>query len=82
MKAEVDPQRCQGHTLCAVAAPPTLFELSDIDGHATASIPTFPPISPTLRGRPSAVVPNRRSPSCDTARPHHHHYRTYERAIP
>ncbi|MDV2475939.1 ferredoxin [Rhodococcus zopfii] len=35
MKAEVDPQRCQGHTLCAVAAP-TLFELSDIDGHATA----------------------------------------------
>lgn len=35
MKAEVDPQRCQGHTLCAMAAP-TLFELSDIDGHATA----------------------------------------------
>ncbi|MGX7724887.1 MAG: ferredoxin [Rhodococcus sp.] len=35
MKVEVDPHRCQGHTLCAMAAP-TLFELSDIDGHATA----------------------------------------------
>lgn len=34
MKVEVDPQRCQGHTLCAMAAP-ALFELSDIDGHAT-----------------------------------------------
>lgn len=35
MKVEVDSGRCQGHTLCAMAAP-TLFELSDIDGHATA----------------------------------------------
>ena len=35
MKVEVDPQRCQGHTLCAMAAP-DLFELSEIDGHATA----------------------------------------------
>jgi ferredoxin len=35
MKVEVDSQRCQGHTLCAMAAP-DLFELSEIDGHATA----------------------------------------------
>ncbi len=35
MKVEVDAHRCQGHTLCAMAAP-ELFELSDIDGHATA----------------------------------------------
>lgn len=35
MKVKVDSERCQGHTLCAMAAP-ELFELSDIDGHATA----------------------------------------------
>ncbi|MCK0090785.1 ferredoxin [Rhodococcus sp. HNM0563] len=35
MKVRVDPDRCQGHTLCAMAAP-DVFELSDIDGHATA----------------------------------------------
>lgn len=35
MKVWVDPDRCQGHTLCAMAAP-DIFELSDIDGHATA----------------------------------------------
>ncbi len=35
MKVDVDPRRCQGHTLCAMAAP-ALFELSEIDGHATA----------------------------------------------
>ena len=35
MKVQVDPQRCQGHTLCAMIAP-QVFELDDIDGHATA----------------------------------------------
>jgi ferredoxin len=35
MKVRVDPDRCQGHTLCAMAAP-DVFELSEIDGHATA----------------------------------------------
>lgn len=34
MKVHVDPDRCQGHTLCAMIAP-EIFELSDIDGHAT-----------------------------------------------
>lgn len=34
MKVKVDAQRCQGHTLCAMAAP-EVFELSDIDGHAS-----------------------------------------------
>jgi ferredoxin len=34
VKVRVDPDRCQGHTLCAMAAP-ELFELSDIDGHAS-----------------------------------------------
>lgn len=31
MKVRVDPQRCQGHTLCAMIAP-NMFTLSDIDG--------------------------------------------------
>ncbi|MFG1924531.1 ferredoxin [Cryptosporangium sp. NPDC048952] len=35
MKVRVDPDICQGHTLCAMTAP-NLFELSDIDGHAHA----------------------------------------------
>ena len=35
MKVHVDPARCQGHTLCAMIAPDS-FELSEIDGHASA----------------------------------------------
>lgn len=35
MKVWVDPERCQGHTLCAMRAP-EVFTLSDIDGHSTA----------------------------------------------
>ena len=35
MKVRVDPDRCQGHTLCAMIAP-EVFELSDIDGHSSA----------------------------------------------
>ncbi|MQY27676.1 ferredoxin [Nocardia aurantia] len=34
MKVRVDPERCQGHTLCAMIAPKA-FQLSDIDGHST-----------------------------------------------
>jgi ferredoxin len=37
----VDPDKCQGHTLCAIAAPDA-FELSDFDGHATARFDTVP----------------------------------------
>jgi ferredoxin len=35
MKVHVDPELCQGHTLCAMNAP-DLFVLSDEDGHAQA----------------------------------------------
>ena len=31
MKVWVDPERCQGHTLCAMIAPESV-QLSDIDG--------------------------------------------------
>jgi ferredoxin len=35
MKVWVDPEKCQGHTLCAITAP-QLFTLNDLDGHSTA----------------------------------------------
>lgn len=35
MKVHVDKERCQGHTLCSMIAP-DMFELSEIDGSASA----------------------------------------------
>ncbi|KZS76732.1 ferredoxin [Mycobacterium kansasii] len=35
MKVWVDPERCQGHTLCSIIAPDS-FRLSDIDGTSSA----------------------------------------------
>jgi ferredoxin len=35
VKVRVDPELCQGHTLCALTAPKS-FQLDDIDGHSTA----------------------------------------------
>ena len=35
MKARVDAEKCQGHTLCAMKAP-EFFVLSDEDGHSSA----------------------------------------------
>jgi ferredoxin len=35
VKVHVDPERCQGHTLCAMIAP-DVFTLDDVDGHSTA----------------------------------------------
>jgi len=42
MKIHVDPDKCQGHTLCAMRAP-DLFELSEIDGHSSAIVDEVPP---------------------------------------
>ena len=36
MKVWVDPERCQGHTLCSMIAPDS-FVLDDIEGHASAA---------------------------------------------
>lgn len=41
MRVEVDPSRCQGHTLCAMIAPDS-FELDDVDGHAHAVVGNVP----------------------------------------
>jgi ferredoxin len=35
LRVVVDQDICQGHTLCAMAAP-TIFELDDVEGHAHA----------------------------------------------
>ena len=42
MKAWVDAEKCQGHTLCAMAAG-EFFVLSDEDGHASALSEIVPP---------------------------------------
>ena len=42
MKVRVDPQRCQGHTLCAMIAP-NLFQLNDLDGTSSAASDVVPP---------------------------------------
>jgi ferredoxin len=34
VKVWVDPERCQGHTLCAMIAP-KVFQLDDVDGHSS-----------------------------------------------
>lgn len=41
MRVHVDESKCQGHTLCAMAAP-DIFKLSDFDGHAQAVIGEVP----------------------------------------
>lgn len=42
MKVRVDPERCQGHTLCAMIAPES-FVLDDIEGHSSAVTEDVPP---------------------------------------
>ena len=42
MKVWVDPQRCQGHTLCSMIAPDS-FVLDDIEGHSSAVSEDVPP---------------------------------------
>jgi ferredoxin len=41
MKVRVDPEKCQGHTLCAMEAP-RAFKLSEYDGHSTARFEDVP----------------------------------------
>jgi ferredoxin len=41
MRVRVDPKRCQGHTLCAMAAS-AVFILNEHDGHAQAADSNVP----------------------------------------
>jgi len=56
MKVRVDPDSCQGHTLCAMTAP-DLFELSDIDGHASAVTEDVPADQETLAKEAARTCP-------------------------
>ena len=49
MQVRVDPDLCQGHTLCALAAP-DVFLFDDEDGHAYVASGTVP------EGREDAVA--------------------------
>ena len=42
MRVHVDPDICQGHTLCTLAAP-QLFLLGEDDGHAYVATEEVPP---------------------------------------
>jgi ferredoxin len=42
MRVEVDPTKCQGHTLCAMAAT-EVFHLREEDGHAEVGDGPVPP---------------------------------------
>ncbi|MGF2945621.1 ferredoxin [Mycobacterium sp. Lab-001] len=52
MKVWVDPQRCQGHTLCSMIAPDS-FALSDIDG-SSSPIDELVPVERQARVREAA----------------------------
>lgn len=42
MKVRIDADLCQGHAMCALACP-SLFKLSDEDGHAYLDSENVPP---------------------------------------
>lgn len=42
MKLSVEPNRCQGHGLCHMAAP-EIFDLAEADGHVVIRQPDVPP---------------------------------------
>jgi len=44
MHVKVNADRCQGHTMCAIAAP-GVFVLDDEDGHAHVASPAVAPSS-------------------------------------
>jgi ferredoxin len=41
MRVSVDPNHCQGHTMCNMVAP-ELFKLDDQDGHSYVESPEVP----------------------------------------
>jgi ferredoxin len=56
MEVHIDPDLCQGHTLCALAAP-RIFLLRDDDGHAYVESPEVPAGSHDLVRRAVATCP-------------------------
>lgn len=58
MRVRVDPDVCQGHTLCHLAAP-QLFQLRDEDGHAYVVSEDVPPELEALAIRAEMGCPER-----------------------
>jgi len=56
VKVRVDPELCQGHTLCALAAP-GVFRLSDEDGHSYVDSAEVPPDLEASVARAAATCP-------------------------
>lgn len=56
MRVQVDPDVCQGHTLCALAAP-QIFLLGEEDGHAYVASGEVPPELEDAVRRAAATCP-------------------------
>jgi ferredoxin len=56
MQVRVDPDVCQGHTLCALAAP-QVFLLREEDGHAYVESPDVPVGMEDLVRKAAATCP-------------------------
>jgi len=67
VKVHVDPERCQGHTLCAMIAP-KMFELDDIDGHSSPVTEEVPAdqeanVAEAVRSCPEQAISIARDPA-------------------
>ena len=56
MQVRIDPDVCQGHTLCHLAAP-DIFLLRDDDGHSNVASPDVPPDREEAVRRAAATCP-------------------------
>ena len=56
MHVHIDPDVCQGHTLCSLAAP-EVFHLGDDDGHAYVVSPEVPTGQEDLVRKAAATCP-------------------------
>lgn len=56
MRVRVDPDVCQGHTLCALAAP-DIFLLREDDGHSYVSSPEVDPAREAVVRQAAATCP-------------------------
>lgn len=58
MRAYVDDSKCQGHTLCSLAAP-AIFKLREEDGHSYVEDHEVPPELEEAARRAEAGCPER-----------------------
>ncbi len=58
MKVSVDPELCQGHTLCNMVAP-DIFHLRDEDGHSYVVVDELTPEQAALAEKAAVGCPER-----------------------